>query len=80
MNANYDDGRTDREKELLPEWSLWPISFLLGAILTVAMIGVVLGLIYVYRNYQNAIDIIMSIAAFVGFSTLFGFWIRAELN
>lgn len=80
MNANYDDGRTDREKRLLPEWSLWPISFLLGAILTTAIIGAIWGLVYIYNNYQNAIDIILSIATFVGFSTLFGFWIRTELN
>ena len=80
MNSNYDDGRTDREKRLLPEWAIWPIAFVLGMLATVAGILIVAGLLYLYRNYTDTWNTLGAIFAFLLLSGMFAAWIRELLT
>lgn len=80
MNSNYDDERTDKEKGLLPGWTIWPIAFVLGMLATLIAILIIVGLLYLYRNYYDVWNTLGAIVGFLGISFVFASLIREWLR
>lgn len=61
MNANYDDGRTDRERGLLPRWLQWIMAYVAGTFIFVGAFLTLAGIIYLYRNYTDTFNMVMAV-------------------